>query len=161
MIKNIINENLKKAGAKELFDFLPQSFIGNVSKKVNYKALNMTYKEILSTNFDLKLKMDSSRIDNAKLLRNQKVLKYLEENPEISKRAGFDIIKDMKYKDLLKTYFISSQFDDSIKLLKDENESSEYIEEYIYRAKNYIRFYSNFENNEDKKINVENNEEYH
>ena len=161
MIKNIINENLKKAGAKELFDFLPQSFIGNVSKKVNYKALNMTYKEILSTNFDLKLKMDSSRIDNAKLLRNQKVLKYLEENPEISKRAGFDIIKDMKYKDLLKTYFISSQFDDSIKLLKDENESSEYIEEYIYRAKNYIRFYSNFENNEDKKNNVENNEEYH
>ena len=44
---------------------------------------------------------------------------------------------------------------------ESENESSEYIEEYIYRAKNYIRFYSNFENNEDKKINVEINEEYH
>ena len=50
-IKNIINENLKKAGAKELFDFIPQSFIGNVSKKVNNLVLDYTYKEILSSDF--------------------------------------------------------------------------------------------------------------
>ena len=46
-IKNIINENLKKAGAKVLFDFIPQSFIGNVSKKINNSVLNYTYKDIL------------------------------------------------------------------------------------------------------------------
>ena len=144
IIKNIINENLKKAGSKELFDFIPQSFIGNVSKKVNNKALNLTYKELLSTDFnnELKLKLDSTSIDNTKYLRNQKVLHYLEENPEISERAGFDIIKDMKYIDLLKLYFISAQFENSIKQLKIENESSEYIQEYIYRAKTYIRFFS-------------------
>ena len=31
--KNIINENLKKAGSNELFSFIPQFFIGNISKK--------------------------------------------------------------------------------------------------------------------------------
>ena len=90
----------------------------------------------------MKLKLDSTRIDNTKYLRNQKVLQYLEENPEISERAGFDIIKDMKYIDLLKLYFISIQFENSIQQLKIENESSEYIQEYIYRAKTYIRFFS-------------------
>ena len=142
IIKNIINENLKKAGSKELFDFIPQSFIGNVSKKVNNKALNLTYKEILSTDFNNEFKMDSSKVDNTKFLRNQKVLKYLEENPEISERAGFDIIQDMKYIDLLKLYFISTQFENSIHQLKNENESSDYIQEYIYRAKTFIRFFS-------------------
>ena len=35
IIKNIINKNLKKVGSKKLFDFIPQCFIGNISKKVN------------------------------------------------------------------------------------------------------------------------------
>ena len=65
IMKNIINENLKKAGSKELFDFIPQSFIGNVSKKVNNKALNLTYKEILSTDFKNELKLDSSTVDSS------------------------------------------------------------------------------------------------
>ena len=142
IIKNIINENLKKAGSKELFDFLPQSFIGNISKKINNKALNLTYKEIISTDFNNELKINSSKVDT-KFTRNQKVLKYLEENPDISERAGFNLIQDMKYKDLLKLYFISSQFENSIDQLKTENESTDYIEEYIYRSKTYIKFYSN------------------
>ena len=141
IIKNIINENLKKAGSKELFDFFPQSFIGNVSKKVNTKALNLTYKELLSIDFNNELKIDSSKNDN-KFLRNQKVLEYLEKNPEISERAGFNLIQNMKYKELLKMYFNSIQFENSIYQLKTENESSDYIQEYIYRSKTYIRFYS-------------------
>ena len=49
--KNIINENLKKAGSKKLFDFFPQCFIGNVSKKVNSACLDLTYKELLLKDF--------------------------------------------------------------------------------------------------------------
>ena len=60
----------------------------------------------------------------------------------------------MKYKNLLKNYFVSEQFENSINKLKEENESAEYIQEYIYRAKTYIRFYSNYEKEEKKnKIN--------
>ena len=145
LIKNIINENLKKAGSQELFDFMPQSFIGNVSKKINSKALDLTYKEILSYDFnkDINSEYLSGKVDYAKYYRNQKVLKYLEDNPEIAKRAGFDIIQNMKYRDLLKIYFSSAQFEKSIYKLKTENECSEYIIEYIYRAKTYISFYSN------------------
>ena len=145
LIKNIINENLKKAGSQELFDFMPQSFIGNVSKKINSKALDLTYKEILTYDFnkDISSEYLSGKVDYAKYYRNQKVLKYLEDNPEIAKRAGFDIIQNMKYKDLLKIYFSSAQFEKSIYKLKTENECSEYIIEYIYRAKTYISFYSN------------------
>ena len=72
----------------------------------------------------------------------------MEENPEISKKSGFDIIQNMKYKDLLQLYFNSSEFEDSIELLKNEKESIEYIDEYIYRAKTFIRFYSNYINHE-------------
>ena len=49
--KNIINENLKKAGSKKLFDFFPQCFIGNVSKKLNSACLDLTYKELLLKDF--------------------------------------------------------------------------------------------------------------
>ena len=156
-IKNIINENLKKAGSKELFDFFPQSFIGNVTRKVNFQSLDLTYKEMLSTDFVKQINSTTylnENIDNMKLLRNIKVLNYLEKNPEICKRAGFDLIKNMKYKNLLKNYFVSEQFENSINKLKEENESAEYIQEYIYRAKTYIRFYSNYEKEEKKnKIN--------
>ena len=138
-IKNIINENLKKAGSKEFFDFIPQCFIGNVSKNLNHKILDFTYKELLLEDFSSHLKL--SNVDKIKYQRNQKVLKYLKENPEISKRAGFDLIEKMKYKELLQLYFFSNQFEKSINMLKEEKESSDYIEEYIYRAKTYIRFY--------------------
>ena len=66
----------------------------------------------------------------------------MEENPEVSKKSGFDIIQNKKYKDLLKLFFNSSEFEDAIELLKNEKESIEYIDEYIYiyRTKTFIRF---------------------
>ena len=51
VLKNKINGSLKNAGATELFTFLPQFFISNISKKFNYQYMNSTFEEILSTNF--------------------------------------------------------------------------------------------------------------
>ena len=160
-IKNIINENLIKAGSKEVFDFFPQCFIGNISKKGNSNVLDLTYKEILSTDFHkyMKSNYQNSKADIDKYNKNNKVLKYLEDNPEISNRSGFDIVKNIKYKDLLKMYFNSSQFEDSIFKLKDEKESFEYIQEYINKAKTYVSFYSNFGNDEKKESNMDLDEE--
>ena len=160
-LKNIINDMLKKAGSKMLFDFLPQCFIGNISKKINSKCLELTYKELLSTNFIKELKKDKEIENNAeykKYLKNKETLEYLEKNKEISKNSGFDIIKDRKYKELLKVYFSSSEFEDSIVRLKQENESSDYIQEYIYRAKHYVDFYSK-NNNSEEKEDVDSDEE--
>jgi hypothetical protein len=153
-IKTIINDNLKKAGSKMLFDCLPQCFIGNITKSLNFKCFDYTYKDLITTDFSSELnKYKYSAIDNTKSIKNLKVLKYLENNPEISKNSGFDIIKNMKYRDILNKYFISSEFDDSLNQLKAENETQEYIQSYIYTAKNYINFYNNYHFGSIKNIN--------
>jgi hypothetical protein len=161
-IKNIINENLKKAGSKELFDFLPQCFIGNISKKTNSKCLELTYKELLSTDFIRELnKQDykNSSVDYNKYKKNLQVLNYLENNPDICQRSGFDLIKDRKYKDILKIYFSSAQFENSLIQLKVEKESSEYIQEYINKASTYVSFYSQANMTPDKKTENESEDE--
>ena len=159
--KNIINDNLRKAGSKELFDFLPQCFIGNVSKKTNSKCFDLTYKELLSTDFTLELKNNdykNCKVDYNKYKKNLEVLNYLEKNPEICQLSGFDLIKDRKYKDLLKIYFSSAQFENSLNQLREEKESPEYIQEYINRARTYISFYSNVTNKDGKNNTKDENE---
>ena len=157
-LKNIINENLKKAGAKELFDFLPQCFIGNVVKKTNSKYLKLTYKELLSTNFASQLKNEdynNYQVEQNKYKKNIEVLKYLEMNPDICKKSGFDLIKNMKYEEIINNYFSSKQFENSLIQLKEEKETPEYIMEYIKIAKSYVSFYSNEKEDND---NIEINE---
>lgn len=142
-IKNIINENLKKAGSEELFTFLPQSFLGNISKIFNKKYMNLTYQELLTIDFT-EFKKDNIGIDMEKrqIIKNKNVLQYLKNNPEISKISGYDIIKNMKYKDLFQLYFSSKEFENTIIQLKNKNESIEYIDSYIKLAKDYINFFS-------------------
>ena len=99
--KNIINENLKKAGAKKLFDFFPQCFIGNVSKKTKTlkldidkkknktkKILELTYKELILKDFvSENNKEKEQNVDYKKYKRNKEVLEYLEKNEEICKKS--------------------------------------------------------------------------
>ena len=155
--KNIINNNLKKAGSKKLFDFLPQCFIGNVSKKTNFYCLELTFKEILLTDFisEYSDKYPNKNVDYKKYEKNKEVVQYLEKHPEISKKSGFDIIKNKKYKDLLNIYFNSSEFEDSVFRLKNENETNDYIQEYVLKAKNYVKFYSNYGKNKNRDENSE------
>ena len=152
-LKNIVNNMLKKGGSKKFFDFLPQNFTGNVSKKVNSQSFEMTFNELLSYNF---LNKKNKSADSKKSEKNKEVVEYLEQNPEISKNSGYDLIKNKKYKDLLKIYFSSAEFENSISRLKEEKEENDYIQEYIYRAKNYIEFYTNFDKD---KISEDNDEE--
>ena len=155
-LKNIINENLKKAGSQKLFDFLPQCFIGNVSKRTNNYCLDLTYKELLLTDFVSEYTKDSypnKNVDYKKYLKNKDVMKYLENNPEICRKSGFDIIMNKKYKELLNIYFSSAEFEDSIIRLKKENETKEYVLDYVIKAKRYVQFYSNVGKDENKEGN--------
>ena len=145
-LKNIINQNLKDVGSQELFGFLPQIFIGNISKEFNKKYMNKTYKELLSIDFTKNIETSIDlNIDKKQIIKNQNFLKYLENNPEISKMSGFDIIKNMKYRELLQLYFSSKEFENAIIQLKDKEESDEYINDYIYLSQNYINYFSNTE----------------
>ena len=143
-LKNIINRNLKKAGSEVLLSFLPQSFLSNISKKLNYKYMNSTYEEILSLDFTkFQLKVRNLEIEQKQYIKNLDLLKYLQNNPQISKNSGFDVIKKMKYRDLLKAYFESKEFENTINQLRNKNESDEYINTYIILSKNYISYFTN------------------
>ena len=144
-LKNILNKNLKMCGSKKFFFCFPQCFLANVSKITNSEYMDLTFKELLSNDFRQMLNKDdclTNKITFKKYLKNKEILEYLEKNPEISKLSGFSIIKDIKYRDLLKNYFNSAQFEKSILQLKNEKESPEYISKYIRKAKDYVNFYS-------------------
>ena len=146
-IKNIINENLKKAGSIKLFSFLPQLFLGNISKKFNYQYMNKTFEEILSTNFsDFQKEYPNKECDKKQFVKNKETLEYLENNEEISEISGFNELKKMKYRDILRHYFSSIEFEQSIKQLEIELEDNEYIQEYICLAKGYIDYFMDINN---------------
>ena len=143
-LKNIINYKLKKAGSTLFFDFLPQSFISNISKLKNRKLLNLTYYELLQNNFIKELdirKYQKKDVDETKYQNNLNMLRYLDMHPEISQTSGFDVIAQMKYIDILNEYFSSAEYKYSIVSLKEENEDLAYIKEYQAKAKGYINFF--------------------
>ena len=157
-LKDLINEGLKIAGSKKLFDFIPHFFVNNVTRKINSKFFDLSYKELLSYNFineQYNEKALNKEADYKKFLKNQEVLNYLEKNENICKESGFDLISGKKYKDLLTTYFSSFEFENSIIRLKKENENNDYIQEYIFIAKHYVEFFSN--DNYDENEEIENN----
>ena len=148
-IKNIINENLRRAGSKLFFSFLPQIFISTITRDKNNQVLNMTYREIIKKDFinDIGEKKNKNRkSDLSKYQNNLKVLEYLDKNPDISENSGFDLISNMKYSKLLDEYFKSEEFEKDILKLQEENEEEEYIKQYKIKAKNYVSFFSNMPN---------------
>ena len=165
VIKNIINKNLKKANSKKFFKFLPSIFTGNISKKLNSKYLEYTYKELLLTGFTLLPGENvSKKVDYNNYLNNKHTIEYLEQNEKISKNSGFDLIKNLKCKDLLNAYFSSRQFEFTILELKNKNETIDYIQEYIRLSRSYLKYFCTVdkpEDSEDKKLDNNNlNDEF-
>ena len=156
-LRNRLNEKLIKAKSKCFFDFLPQCFICSISKKTNNSTiLNMTLKELISTDFfnlyyketyrkkihDIMPKKERICPDTKKFINNVKVLKYLENNKEISKNSNFDVICNMTFRDLFNEYLKSKEFEDDILKLKIEGkEDKNYINDYIIKAFNYINYF--------------------
>jgi len=142
-IKNIVNENLRKAGSKKLLTFLPQIFISSISREKNRNVMNLTLRELFQKNFlnNVDEKYKNKNVDLAKYKKNLTVLEYLDKNPEICRNSGFDIISKMKYSDLLDEYFKSDEFEKAILKLREENEDEDYIKEYIHKSKNYVKFF--------------------
>ena len=142
-IKNVINENLQKARSKKLFDFFPQYFLSNITIKLNNKALNYTFEELIKMDIasDI-LGQNKTEIDKEKYYRNLDVLDYLEHNRAICEISLFNKIRNMRYIDLLNAYFSSKEFEESIIELHNKKERIEYLEEYINKSLNYVHFFS-------------------
>lgn len=140
-LKNLLNSKLKKAGSKKMFDFFPQCFITNITINLNKDAFGLTYEELIGQDFSSKNKKKNT--DFEKYKKNLDVLNYLNQNPEIKKLSDFDKIGKMKYEDILKAYFSSFEFEQTILELFQKKEKIDYIEEYVSKALTYVNFFIN------------------
>ena len=141
-LKEVINQKLKEAGSKIFFSFFPQSFVCTLTKKTNRIIFNMALKDIYLTNFNYEESGRNAKQNIKKYKHNLSVLKYLENDTNISEKSYFNIIKNMKLSDIYKDYLSSTQFCKVISTLKQEKESEKYIKAYIIKAKNFIKFFN-------------------
>ena len=88
----------------------------------------------------------------SKYIKNKEILKYLDNNPEISKKSGWEKIKNTKYIDLLKYFFNSKEFEKSI-LEISKKEDKDYLESYIYFSKTYIEYFLSYKLSEKESNN--------
>ena len=159
-IFKLINEKLKKAGAKLYFQSLPQYFISDITKKTNFDALEINYKDLFEYTHErlINNKIANSKIEvmkrvsEKKYRKNIETLNYLDNNLEISEKSGWSKIKSMKYIDLLEAYFNSKEFEESIEKL-EKKETKNYINDYIYYSLNYIEHFKSYRA-EDLHINI-------
>jgi hypothetical protein len=157
-INHIITENLKKSNCKiyiEDFCTFPQCFLTDVTHDFNRKFFEFTFEELIEKDFLSDLKQDKNpkkdkkqnyitiKNEIEKYKNNKNILNYLNENPEINNVSGFDKIKKMKYVDILKAYFLSGEFENSIINMIKQKEDNYYIEKYVNTALTYVDYYSN------------------
>ena len=141
-IIEIINEDIKKKisdkNRKYYFANLPQIFIANVNKAENSEKMNMEFEKLLL---------------HWKNKKNIDMIEYLNNNPDLCEKTIWNKVKNMTYKQLLESYFISAEFEKTICNLQAKSEkknkkvSALYIENYINLALSYTDFYTNSELN--------------
>ena len=120
-LTKIINEKLKTAGSKCFFDMLPQSFITNINIGFNKPLLNITMRELFQKTFGFKSK-DKEKIDY-----NIRIMKYIEDNPDINNNSDVSDFLDSKYSEIIREYLDGDYLQEDIDRLRDENEGEEYI----------------------------------
>ena len=138
VLKNAVNEKLKLAGSKKFFNFLPQTFVSNVSKDKNKDMFDSTFKDIFTKNFCED--KDGNQPDVKKYHHNLSVIEYLENNKEIAEKSNYNNFKNMKFYQIFYEYLKSKEFELEIVSLKMERENEKYIKEYIFKACNFIEF---------------------
>ena len=136
-LTKIINTILKEAGSKCYFDTLPQSFITNINIGFNKPLLNLTMRELFQKTFGFKSK-DKEKIDY-----NIRIMKYIEDNPDINNNSKISDFLDSKYSEIIRKYMDGKYLQDDMERLIKEGESEDYINRYNFIALHWIEFYEN------------------
>lgn len=138
----LLNEKLIIANSKKKFKTLQQCFITPITKKNRdtKKILNMTFREIITTDFNI-IFGEKSIIDSNTFIKNMQTIKYLDENSSIKEKINFDFIGQMTYQDLFNEFIESMEFVEDINRLNRKNESTDYIKDYIIKAHNFINYF--------------------
>lgn len=153
-----INNKLKKAGSKHTFEPFPHHFIGDITQKTNYKAMQLTFIELFDFThnnlindkkyWEKDYNQQAIKVAENKYNKNKKTLAYLDSNTEISKKSGWEKIKNVKYVDLLNEYFDSNEFEQFVQELS-KKEDEEYIKSFKYFSKTYTQYFLSCGKNEE------------
>ena len=133
-IRQIINNKLKEAGSKFLFDLFPQAFITNINIEFNRPLLNITMRELFQKSFGYKAK------DREKINYNDKVIQYLENNPNIINDDFISQYLHSTYEVIIKKYMGGNYLLENIKRLEKEGEDSDYFNRYTFIQRNGLIF---------------------
>ena len=134
-LRNIINLKLKNAGSKYYFDMLPQSFIANINIGFNRPLLNITMRDLFRRTFGFKAN------EREKIEYNIRILKYIEDNPDIRNNSQVSEFLESTYKEIILKYMKGNYLLEDIERLKLEGEKEDYINRYIFIAMHWIEFY--------------------
>jgi len=156
-----INELLKKGGSIFAFEYFPQNFITDITQQTNFEVMELTYEELFDythekvveeNKYELKpYQEQSNKVAEKKYETNKKILEYLNKNKKISEKSGWEKIRKMKYIDLLKAFFNSKKFENSVNELK-QKEDKNYINNYLFLAHNYIDYFQSYKPSTKKRI---------
>ena len=164
-LKETINYKLEKAGSNLKFESLPQIFISDISKKINYQVMQLTYEQlfdfthqqVINENQENKKKYikKRNRVSLKKYLKNVETLKILNSNKKLREDSCWEKIRNMKYVDLLKAYFNSNEFQQLVEKIA-KKESHYYLNAYLYFSSTYVEFFNSYRSN----IETINNKDY-
>ena len=166
-IRKNINERLIQFGSKYLLNPFPLSFISDISKKTNFEIMQLTYEQLFDYAYN-KYKniegkeyiMKKREVAEKNYNKNTEILKYLNSNKKISEESGWNIIKNMKYIDLLKAYFNSKEFGQNIEKLS-KKETNVYTNAYINCSYTYVDYFLSYKPIKSNKSKNDNNTNCH
>ena len=137
-----INTNLilKSEGFKkeQQFTYFQPSFISNTNKNLNKEMFQKKFEDFLLT--DIMEFMKDKKTKNTDLTNYEKNISVLEDLKR--NKCRFDFL-DKTIIELFNEYLKSKEFKMIIDNLKNKNkEEKEYIKKYIYKANDFINYYS-------------------
>ena len=142
-----INDKLKSAKSKKFFKYFPRKMIAKYTsliikakKNKTINEANLTFYDIISTNFCKDEKIENLNEYN-NYNYNLEVLKYLEQQKDISEKIKFDLIKKMKFSEMLSAFLKSKEYQKEIKSLKEKDEK--YFERFENKAREILYYFSN------------------
>ena len=94
-------------------------------------------RELFQKTFGFKAK-DKEKIDV-----NKNVIKYLQNNPHIYNDENISSFLESTYEEIIQKYMHGKYLIEDIERLKNEGENADYINRYVFVAKNWIVFYKN------------------
>lgn len=140
-----INDKLKSAKSKKFFKYFPRKMIAKYTsliikakKNKTINEANLTFYDIISTNFCKDEKIENLHESNYNY--NLEVLKYVEQQKDISKKIKFDLIKKMKFSEMFSAFLKSKEYQKEIKSLKEKDEK--YFERFENKAREILYYFS-------------------